>query len=188
MNTVDFIAQVKRILGLEESNDTDNLVLFYLTEVRRQYTRLSCYAEFLTSTSIPMVAGTISYTLPTNLAKIVESSVYYTDLYGNSRQMVKQESLLIRPEGNPVYWKRIGVNIQLTPNDGIQTGETLNFDYYAIPSDLTLGLIDIPEPNLVDLWLEAVLAKMSRTVDSARYKLFSSEESQAFRESRAAQD
>ena len=112
----------------------------------------------------------------------------YVDSNGVTRQLVRLDNLYIRPEGMPIYWKRQGNAINLIPNTEMQSGEILTFDYYQIPPMLSLTGDEIPEANLADLWMEAVLSKMSRTLDVQKYKLFSQEETQAFKESRAAQD
>lgn len=191
MTVIDFVSNVKRIMDLQEGNDTDSLVLFYLNEVRRQYSRLSCYAEFLINgATITMGAANPGYVLPADVNKIVDGSVTYIDGSNpdNIRMLAKQDDLLIKPDGLPIYWKRVGQSIYLAPNTMIADGDILTFSYYQIPADLTLNLAIMPEPNLTDLWMEATLAKLSRTLDTNRYRLFSSEEREAFKESRAAQD
>lgn len=188
MKIAFFVSQVKRILELSEGNDTDVLIIYYLNEVRRQYARLSLYQEFLISNQIVMIAGQTSYALPSDLTKIVDETVRYVDSNGVTRQLVRLDNLYIRPEGMPIYWKRQGNAINLIPNTEMQSGEILTFDYYQIPPMLSLTGDEIPEANLADLWMEAVLSKMSRTLDVQKYKLFSQEETQAFKESRAAQD
>lgn len=187
MNLSEIRDLIRAEAGIPGIFEFDSLIDTIVNQELRELTGKSKYPEMLRSAEIIYANDSLhEFPLPEDFQLMDKVSYWHDgDDEGAVEELSKGRSNQWRSltMGTPLYYERMGANLQIYPYTDATVNDKLTISYYGF-TVLTLDTDEFPVPSLEKATIQFAMARFLRATDTKRAQMAAAEGEKAWRDSR----